>query len=310
MIRSRRITPTAFLATSVLVVTLCSYLFGAAASADVRSNMTTTTAIASPRELQYPSRVAVFGDSLAWEAEPYYLALMRAEVGPSAITYDSFGGTAICDWLPTMRRVENSDHPQAVELEFSGDALTPCMKGLARPERPYYEKYRADTEAAINIFIAAGAHVYLIGAPITRVVESAGGNWNALNVQYAQIAATTPRHVTYVDAGTSVEGPGHAYTQTLPCLPIEPCTGPVVDAARSNTVRAPDGVHFCPVARGNKRGVIRRCAVYSSGAFRYASAMVEPLATATYLPRNDRVPPVKVSAPVSWLRDYTSSLAS
>ena len=230
----------------------------------------------------HPSRVAVFGDSLSFEAEPYYVALMHSKA-EMAITYDSFGGTAICDWLPTMRQVEIRNHPQAVELEFSGNALTPCMKGFARPGRAYYKKYRADTEAAIDIFASAGAHVYLIGAPISRTQSSAGSDWDALNLQYAQIAAADPQHVTYVDAGSTVEGPGHTYVQTLPCLPIEPCTGPVVNGVRSNTVRAPDGAHFCPITSGNKRGVIRRCAVYSSGVFRYSRAMVWAIATPTYL---------------------------
>jgi hypothetical protein len=182
-----------------------------------------------------------------------------------------------------MRQVESKNHPQAVELEFSGNALTPCMKGLARPEAAYYEKYLADTEAAINIFVPAGAHVYLIGAPISRAQSLSRAKWNALNVQYAEIAAADPHHVTYVDAGSAVEGPAHTFVQTLPCLPIEPCLDALVNGVRSNPVRAPDGAHFCPVASGNARGVIKRCAVYSSGAFRYSRAMVEALATPAYL---------------------------
>ena len=75
--------------------------------------------------------------------------------------------------------------------------------------------------------------------------------------------------MTYVDAGASVEGPGGVYTQTLPCFIGEPCTGPVVEGVPSNVVRSADGVHFCPVAE-----VDDRCPVYSSGAFRFAGAMV------------------------------------
>jgi hypothetical protein len=238
-----------------------------------------TTANPAVRSARHPARVAVFGDSLAFEAEPYYMAFMR-RIADTGVTYDSFGGTAICDWLSIMRGVESRSHPRAVELEFSGNALTPCMKGLARPERDYYAKYRADTEAAIKIFVSGGAHVYLIGAPITRAESSSGANWNALNEQYAAIAAADPLQVTFVDAGRVVEGPGPTYVQTLPCLLKEPCTGPVVNGIRVDTVRAPDGVHFCPVTSGNHRGVIRRCAVYSSGAYRYARAMAEALATA------------------------------
>jgi len=46
---------------------------------------------------------------------------------------------------------------------------------------------------------------------------------------------------------------------------------------QTNVVRSPDGVHFCPEETGTTwTGV---CPVYSSGAFRFAEAMVEGLAT-------------------------------
>ena len=137
---------------------------------------------------------------------------------------------------------------EAIILEFSGNALTPCMAGLSYYTPAYYAKYRADTMAAISTWVRTGAHVFLIGAPVTRQQQESVPLWDALNLQYAQIAAADPVHVTYVDAGAAVEGPGGVYSQTLPCLIGEPCTGPVVDGVPSNVVRAADGVHFCPVA--------------------------------------------------------------
>jgi hypothetical protein len=231
---------------------------------------------ATPQEKHYPPQVALFGDSLSWEAQPYYTDLVHA-TGETAHTYDSFGGTAICDWLTRMREVEAQYHPKAVEIQFSGNALTPCMQAYQPPSPEYYEKYRTDTQEAIDIFVPSGAHVYLIGAPISRSQQS-DPNWDKLNKQYASMAAADPQHVSYVDAGTAVEGPGHTYTETLPCLPVEPCEGPVVDGVPSNIVRAPDGGHFCPVEHGNEEGVIPTCPVYSSGAYRYAEAMFGALA--------------------------------
>jgi hypothetical protein len=76
-----------------------------------------------------------------------------------------------------------------------------------------------------------------------------------------------------------VEGPGDTYVETLPCLEVEACLGPVVGGVPSNTVRSPDGVHFCPATTGNEKGVIGGCPIYSSGAFRYAHSMVEALTT-------------------------------
>ena len=223
-----------------------------------------------------PTDVALFGDSLSWEAQPYYDELIHAD-REVAYTYDSHGGTAICDWFTRMHEVESQHHPKSVQLEFSGNNLTPCMKGLELYSQPYYEKYKADTLTANDIFVSGGAHVYLIGAPITRAQESVP-DWQTLNLQYAAIASADARHVTYVDAGAAVEAPGHAYTDTLPCLAHEQCSGPMVNGIATNVVRSADGVHFCPTEEGNDAGVIGGCPVYSSGAYRYAKAMADPLA--------------------------------
>jgi hypothetical protein len=252
----------------VFVVALALILSSCSNSAPKASTETSTTLAAS-------TQIALFGDSLAWEAQPYYDDLAHA-AGDVAHTYDSHGGTAICDWLTRMREVEAEYHPSAAQLEFSGNNLTPCMKGYGLYSPGYYAKYRADTLSAIKIFAGGGAHVFLIGAPITRAQQLVP-DWQRLNSQYEEIAAADPAHVTYVDAGVAVELPGHGYTDTLPCLEHESCTGTIVDGVRSNVVRSADGVHFCPTEQGNDSGVIGGCSVYSSGAYRYAKAIFEAL---------------------------------
>lgn len=82
-----------------------------------RSGTTTTEA--------KPKQVALFGDSRAWEAEPYYIHFLL-EAHEVAHTYDTYGGTAICDWFQRMREVEAQYHPGAVDLEFSRNNLTPA----------------------------------------------------------------------------------------------------------------------------------------------------------------------------------------
>jgi hypothetical protein len=224
----------------------------------------------------FPSQIALFGDSLAWEAQPYWTELIHKD-HEAALTFDTFGGTATCDWLGRMREVESEYHPKEVQLSFSGNNLTPCMKGYELYTKAYYDKYRADTLTAIGIFNSGRTHVYLIGAPITQQQQSVP-NWQMLNMVYAEIAQADPARVTYVDAGRSVEGPDGTFAQTLPCLKGESCTGPTVDGTPSNIVRSSDGIHFCPSKEGNVGGVIGGCPVYSSGAFRFARAMAAPLA--------------------------------
>ena len=78
--------------------------------------------------------------------------------------------------------------------------------------------------------------------------------------------------VEYVDAGQAVMADG-SFTWTLPCLSGEPCTGP----SGTNVVRAPDGVHFCPNGIATQVGYFHECTVYSSGALRFATAMLSPV---------------------------------
>ena len=72
-------------------------------------------------------------------------------------------------------------------------------------------------------------------------------------------------NVRYVDAGAAVLDDGR-WTETLSCLPGEPCAGGTDPLGRSvNVVRAPDGVHFCPAeGRAPRRdrhvpGLVERC---------------------------------------------------
>ncbi len=120
--------------------------------------------------------------------------------------------------------------------------------------------------------------MFLVGTPISLAQWTAhDSGWDALNLAFAALAAKHPGHVTYVDAGRAVEGPNQSFVWTLPCLSFEPCTGPTIAGVRTNVVRSPDGIHFCPDQSGNAAGHVTQCDVYSSGAFRFAAAMAGPV---------------------------------
>jgi len=210
-------------------------------------------------------RVALYGDSLATQASPYFDALAL----PSGVTVLNrvYGGTAICDWLADMQTDAATFRPQAVVIEFSGNALTPCMAGLTPGTAAYYAKYQHDVEQAIGIFLGVGAHIYLDAAPLPL---SAAASQNAFNLDkiYAALAMDHPG-VTYVDAGQAVMVGGE-FTLVMPCLSDEPCTGP----NGTNLVRAPDGVHFCPDGLMEPNDA---CVHYASGAYRFGRAMLAPV---------------------------------
>ena len=108
-----------------------------------------------------------------------------------------------------------------------------------------------------------------------HAAETRDPNARRLNDLYTM--ATLLGSSEYVDAGAAVLDRGK-WTETLLCLPNEPCTSTDVHGAPVNVVRAPDGMHFCPTAPVAVNGVTPLCPVWSSGAFRFASAMATAVA--------------------------------
>ena len=222
--------------------------------------------------------VAFYGDSLGSESESLLQdALLTA--GVADVRTRTFGGTAICDWFDEMRDDAVELRPSVVVVEFSGNALTPCMMGpdgvsLLATRDVYFDKYARDAAEVLAIFSASPTRVVFVGAPISRrAEESRDPEANRLNRMYEGLALFTP-DVTYVDAGAAVLRDGH-WTETLPCLPSEPCLDADADGVPVNIVRAPDGGHFCPGAPEARRGVTQTCPVWSSGAYRFARAIAD-----------------------------------
>jgi hypothetical protein len=208
-------------------------------------------------------RVFVYGDSLVFQASKYVDQLLRARHFEPQIA--SLSGTATCDWFDNVKRARDTFHPDIVVMSFSGNALGPCM---LHPDRTalsiaeYVAKYRKDTETAISIF-PNDVRIYAVGAPV-----SSGGDDRVFQIYRA--VAKKHRNVHFVDGGIYIT-PHHRFAMTLPCLPGEPCTGPVVHGVRTNIVRSPDKAHFCPV----DPGFGKPCPMYSSGAYRFALAIAQ-----------------------------------
>jgi hypothetical protein len=181
-----------------------------------------------------------------------------------------------------------------VIIEFSGNALTPCMhddNNAPLISEAYFSKYVHDAGEALRIFTPTGAAVYFVGTPISRhATEVHDPDAGRLNTLYSEIAALAG--AKYVDAGATVLDHGR-WTATMPCLVSEPCTGTADGTDHGvNVVRSPDGVHFCPNAGPAAHGVTDGCAVWSSGAYRFGTAMAVPVITtlASRTVRSEHVP--------------------
>lgn len=219
--------------------------------------------------------VVLYGDSLAWESRHAFTESFTDRPDVEVHTR-TFGGTAICDWLDEMADDATSLAPGIVVVEFSGNSLTPCMhdaSGVPVTGPAITERYAVDAASVISTFAPIGTHVVFAGAPVSGPTSAAVGRMNEL---YREIADGRDG-VWYADAGAAVLA-DDSYTITLPCLSSEPCEGGYnSDGLPVNVVRAPDGVHFCPVSGDAVRGVTDDCPVWSSGSYRYGRALAEPV---------------------------------
>jgi hypothetical protein len=213
-----------------------------------------------------PRRIALFGDSLSFEAARYLQALVRTSRRWN-VQQQSLPGTAICDWFPQMEQSRRDFRPQTVAFEYVGNDILPCMRnadGSQLSNADYLARWRRDTRRAIDMF-GPRVKIILIGGPEMKDHD------NRVYGIFRDLAKEF-RNVTVVDGGRLVT-PHRTWVKTLPCLLGEPCTGPVRNGVRTNVVRAWDTVHFCPkiVTFGTP------CPVYSSGAYRFAVTVFEAI---------------------------------
>ncbi len=227
--------------------------------------------------------VMLWGDSLAFESQEYFLARFEGSERVRA-NARTFGGTATCDFLADMTAVARSTELDIAVLEFSGNSFTPCMTdaaGARYQDQGLLTKYEYDTRRAISVLTRSGTRVYLADSPVNRD-EVVGGIGARLRALYASIAAEYD-NVEYVAAGAAVLTDGR-FVETQPCLSFEGAAHGCVDGRIS--VRAPDGAHFCPGSGPAMAGVTSVCPRWSSGAYRYADAMAQAVIT-------DLAPPLR-----------------
>jgi hypothetical protein len=216
-----------------------------------------STADAAPAR----QRVLLFGDSLLVEATPQLRAL--ATKAGFDVEVHAAGGTAICDWQAGADAARRRFRPTRTVLAFVGNNLTACTRHLSGPALGL--QYGRDLAAIARVLQPSGP-VYVVRPPARRWWDVTA---QAVTAAYAD--AAQGGLVRLVD-GNAYISPFGVWSATQPCMKGEPCTGPVVQKLRTNVVRAPDHLHFCP--SGYDDG---GCTEWSSGAYRYAYDIVDAL---------------------------------
>ncbi|NNE73258.1 MAG: hypothetical protein HKN26_06320 [Acidimicrobiales bacterium] len=232
-------------------------------------------------------RVAIYGDSMAHSIQEQLVENLDAG-GRLDTSIRIFAGAALCDYLDDIE----ADADPAAEgaplwgaiIMFSNNTFTPCMAdttGAPLTGDAAFEKFRSDLRTAVSTLSEAGVHVWIPTVPITRAIdEGADDHLTPINDAAAAIAADFANALA-VDAAAAVLNTDGSYAETLPCLPLEPCTGGTDTAGQGfNFVRETDGVHFCTSGYPEGADILPgTCPAYSSGAFRYASAITAPVIT-------------------------------
>ncbi len=240
-------------------------------------------ATCSAGRLVWREVVLHYGDSLSSQASPYVHHYF--ELGGQYLVVDrTLGGTAPCDWLPKIRRDIERYAPAAVVFQFSGNALGGCMSGsrdallpadpsVPSDPEPYFAQYERDTRRFARIARERRVPMFVAASPPKFDFHDASEGWGRLDQIYRDVAAA--EHAIYMpESRLAVANPDGTRVESLPCLSIEPCFGePVVG---HNALFASDRGHFgCAVPIPPPvRGVTAKCPAHSSGALRYALAMV------------------------------------
>jgi hypothetical protein len=233
--------------------------------------------------------IYVYGDSLMAESQ----APLQFQLGLDNIrsVIQDYGGTALCDWIPTIQSDVNFTTPSMVVIEFSGNAFTPCM-GRVNSQATWLAKYQADLNYLATwlhakrvplTVVAAPPGIHQTGAPVViptnwgvgQIPQGYAPNDASLNNMYKAMVNRDQAqgwNIGYIAADKAVAAPNGQWTYVLPCLSFE--TASMGRNVRDLIiVRAADYAHFCPLTVAGPDEVTSDPSVWDGGAWRYAAAV-------------------------------------
>jgi hypothetical protein len=256
-----------------------------------------------------PKRVVmVYGDSLVWESQGDITWQMGDAYDTRVV---SLGGTALCDYADQIVADAWTIRPSLVVVAFTGNAFTECMQppaGRLNDAAWQGEKYGADLTVLLDRLAPTGVPSIVVSPPpaLHRVLpdeptaEAAAAAAAASPIVLPEVwalgqrpdgfvstevvvapvyrdvvasARARGRDTMLIDGGRLLRAPDGGWTKVARCLPFESaewgCRDGLID------VRGPDLGHFCTQAAYGPEGVVAGCGIWSSGEWRYSTAITE-----------------------------------
>jgi hypothetical protein len=170
-------------------------------------------------------------------------------------------------------------HTDLVVIETAANSDTKCMlepgstkTHMTIGSNEWEQKYETDLHDIFSVAAMYGAKVLMIDPPPMDPSQPASAIRNDLigtvwPMLHADAAASFPL-VSFASDARDALG-GDTFTSTMPCLPDETTAQGCTDG--TITVRAPDGLHFCPTGLRNQK---TPCSLpYDPGARRFGNAI-------------------------------------
>ncbi len=219
-----------------------------------------------------PTRVSLYGDSLAYQSRASFATRMR-ELAPGDLTVSALPGAALCDMRDSVIQDLVRRRPQVLALEFSGNSFTACMSAttgtlLTIGSPGWRARYLDDLRTVLTVAAFTGTSVLWETAPPVHHAMSPTNYPRVLAAAIRKLAATDT-HLRVADAGAAVAGDHQSFTRSQPCRRSESafCHDGRV------TTRADDGLHFD--CHGAVDGF--DCTGYSAGGRRFGEAMADAI---------------------------------
>ena len=228
--------------------------------------------------------VAMFGDSIGYEAEPFFAARLEAS-GRFVVRDRTTAASAPCDWIWGLKAAPLVPQPAAVVVETLGVSLSNCQMDSsgnrpARDSAAYFAMYERHLRKFIDMF-PKKTKIFMSSAPATSsgVGYASGARHAQLMMKMLASVAATRSNAKVVNAAASIQTSKGFFVRSMPCLAAFPCSDDPTPGHA--VVRALDGIHFCPPygPLGTSR-YLRQCPVPDIGAMIFGSALAAPVLTA------------------------------